>query len=472
MLNRMSFVILLSFNVCRKASMAARSCGATPCAGILLASIAFTETTEPLWKGKKFWGEIFAELCTSFMKSIRSTTFRAFQSRNYALYFGGQSVSQIGTWMQRTGVSWVIYSMTHSAFMLGLSAFASQFPTFLFTLYGGIISDRHNRYRILLLTQVASMIQATLLAILILTGHYVVWEILTLSVTLGVINAFDIPARQPLVHQMITDRNDLPNAIALNSSMVNLARLVGPALSGMVLERFGAGICFLLNAVSFLAVIVSLLMMKLPAYTPPALRKKVTTDLAEGFSYLKNTPAIGIVLLMLGLMSFLVLPYNTLLAVFAREIFKGGAATFGYINSFIGLGALSGAYFLASLKTGSNLKKILLINSCILGAGLIVFSRLTNFPIAMVVAVFCGFGTMSQTSICNTIVQVEADVNMRGRVISFLAMAAFGMLPLGSLLTGLVSRHIGAPNTMIIQGCLALVIVAVFSKFLRRDVLQ
>src|ERR1700741_2761991 len=211
------------------------------------------------------------------MRDKKINMFRAFQNRNYTLFFSGQSVSQIGTWMQRTGVSWVVYSMTHSTFMLGLTIFASQFPSFLFSLLGGIASDRYNRYKILLFTQTASLIQAVLLATLVLTNHITVFGLLTLSIILGIINAFDMPARQPMVHELVTDKADLPNALALNSSLVNLARLVGPALSGIVLVKFGAGICFLLNAVSFVAVITSLLLMKLPKYNPYHVKKKVTS---------------------------------------------------------------------------------------------------------------------------------------------------------------------------------------------------
>lgn len=399
-------------------------------------------------------------------------TFHAFKNRNYRLFFAGQSVSQIGTWMQRTGVSWVVYTMTHSAFMLGLSVFAMQFPSFLFSLWGGIASDRYNRYKVLLVTQIASMVQAILLALFTLSGHYTVWEILILSVLLGVINAFDVPARQPLIHEMITDKADLPNALALNSSMVNMARLVGPALSGIVLLKFGAGICFGLNALSFVAVIFSLLLMKLPAYTPSPVKKKAKRELLEGFVYLKNTPSISMILLMLGLLSLLVLPYNTLLPVYAKVIFKGDAATFGYINSFIGLGAVAGSIFLASLKPGTDLKIILLGNSIVFGICLILFAHLTYFPLAMVVAVLSGFGMMNQTTICITIIQVNSDKNMRGRAMSYVAMAYFGMLPVGSLFIGTVSEQIGAPNTIMAQGILALVIAVLFSGFLRKDKLN
>jgi MFS family permease len=406
------------------------------------------------------------------MKYRKINFFRAFRNRNYTLFFCGQSVSQIGTWMQRTGVSWVIYTMTHSTFMLGLTIFASQFPSFLFSLLGGIASDRYNRYKILLITQTASMLQAVLLSILILSNHYVIWEILTLSVILGIINAFDVPARQPLIHELVNDKTDLPNALALNSSMVNLARLIGPALSGLVLVKFGAGICFLLNAVSFVAVIVSLLVMKPPAFKTTVIKKKITTELTEGFVYLKQTPVIGIILLMLSLISLLVLPYDTLLPEFAKVIFKGDAATFGYISSFMGLGALTGTLFLASLKKGTDLKRVLLLNMILMGTGLMFFSHISYFPLAMVFATVSGFGAMSQTTICLTIIQVNAEAHMRGRVMSFLAMSVFGMLPLGSLLTGSISQQFGAPNTLFCQGLMALIIALVFFRFLRKDKLN
>lgn len=404
------------------------------------------------------------------MKTGKITnTFRAFRNRNYALFFSGQLVSQIGTWMQRTGVTWVIYTMTHSTFMLGLTVFASQFPSFLLSLFGGIVSDRYSRYKILLCTQIASMIQAILLAVLTLANHYSVWPILFLSVILGVINAFDVPARQPLVHEMINEKADLPNALALNSSMVNLARLIGPALSGIVLAKFGAGICFSLNALSFVAVLLSLLLMKLPPHQPAIVKKKAMSALTDGFVYLKQHTALGMILLMLTLISLLIFPYNTLLPVFAKVIFKGDAVTFGYINSFIGLGAIICTFFLASLKPHANLTVILLVNTIIVGICLICFSLISYFPLAMVFATLIGFGTMAQTTICITIVQVHSAHEMRGRVISYVAMSYFGMLPLGSLLSGAVSQLIGSPVTLLCEGVIGLIIAAVFANFLRSD---
>ena len=249
------------------------------------------------------------------------TTFRAFKSRNYRLYFTGQSVSLIGTWMQRTSVYWLVYVQTHSTFMLGLAVFTTQFPSFVFSLLGGVISDRYNRYHVLLVTQIASMIQAALLTILVLLDHYSIWQILILNVLLGMINAFDVPARQSLVYDMVNDKEDLPNAIALNSSMVNLARILGPAIAGITLEHLGAGICFLINTASFAAVILSLLFMKLAKYVPQVHTKKVLAELKEGYNYLKQTPSIGFIILFLACTSFLVLPFTTLLPVYAKVIF-------------------------------------------------------------------------------------------------------------------------------------------------------
>lgn len=375
------------------------------------------------------------------------STFNAFKSRNYRLYFTGQSVSLIGTWMQKTAVSWVIYEKTHSNFMLGLTLFASLFPSFVFSFLGGVAADRYNRYKLLLLTQVASMLQAVLLTLLIFLKDYSVWEIIALSAMLGIINAFDVPARQSLVYEMVENKADLPNALALNSSMVNLSRLIGPGLAGLALEKFGEDICFGLNACSFIAVIGSLLMMRLPKFIATAHPKNIFGELKEGFQYIRKTPSISYVLMMLALISLFVLPFSTLIPVYAKDIFKGTASTFGVIDSVIGLGAFSGAIFLASLKPGRNLRRILAISTLIFGAGLVLFSHSTFYPVALVFAAISGFGMMSQITISNTLIQTTVDPAMRGRVISFYAMAFFGMQPLGGLLIGTLSQLIGTPDT-------------------------
>jgi len=401
-------------------------------------------------------------------KASQLHLFRAFASRNYTLYFIGRSVSQFGTWMQRTAVIWVVYSMTHSAFLIGVTIFAEQFPSFLFSIPGGVAADRYNRYTVIKITQVTSMVQAVLLAILVITGHAAVWAILLLSVILGIINAFDVPARQSLIHDVVASPADLPNAVSLTTATASLAQLLGPALSGIVLSVFGAGVCFLLNAASFGGVIVSLLLMRLPAYQPKRKDKKVIGEFAEGFTYIKNTPDIGLIVAMLALVSLLVLPYNTVLPVFAKVVFKGDASTFGYINSFVGVGAVTGTIFLASRKPGTHLRRILFISTILMGAGLICFSQIHSFPAAMLFAAIAGFGSVAQFTVSNIIVQSESAPEMRGRAIGILLMAIFGMLPLGSLLVGAVSEHIGAPATVLAQGIVALVIALIFLKFLTR----
>jgi MFS family permease len=399
-------------------------------------------------------------------------TFNAFKSRNYQLYFAGQSISLVGTWMQKTAVSWVVYSLTHSQFMLGLTLFASLFPSFLLSFLGGVVSDRYNRYRLLLATQAASMIQAVLLTALVFWGHYVVWEIIVLSAVLGVINAFDVPARQSLVYEMVNNKTDLPNALALNSSMVNLSRLIGPGIAGLILEKFGDTVCFGMNALSFIAVIGSLLMMKLPKLESTKHDKNIFIELKEGFDYINNTPSIKFVLAMLSVISLMVLPFSTMIPVYAKDIFKGTASTFGVIDSVIGLGAFSGAIFLASLKPGSNLKKILAINTLIFGGGLVIFSHMHNYPMALLFATITGFGMMSQITISNTLIQTTVAPAMRGRVISFYAMAFFGMQPLGGLLVGSVSQWIGTPDTVMAEGMVALLIGILHIRFLQKSKLK
>ena len=400
---------------------------------------------------------------------MQISTFSAFRSRNYRLYFVGQSISLIGTWMQKTAVSWVVYSLTHSKFMLGLTLFATMFPSFLLSFIGGVVSDRYDRYKVLLVTQIISMVQAILMTALIFFKHYSVWEIMALSVLLGIVNAFDVPARQSLVYEMVEDKKDLPNALALNSSMVNLSRLIGPGLAGLIIEKWGDDICFGLNALSFVAVIISLLMMKLPKYIARAHTKNVLMELKDGLAYIRRTPDIRFVLGMLAVISLLVLPFSTLIPAYAKDIFHGTASTFGVIDSVIGLGAFSGAIFLASLKPGTNLRKILAINTFVFGSGLVLFSHATYYPLALIFAGIGAFGMMSQITISNTLIQTAVDPAMRGRVISVYAMAFFGMQPLGGLVIGFISQHIGVENTVLTEGIIALVIGSLHLRFLQKN---
>jgi MFS family permease len=356
--------------------------------------------------------------------------------------------------------------------MLGVTLFATMFPSFIFSFIGGVVADRYNRYKVLLLTQVVSMVQALLLTALIFFKNYTVWEVIALSVVLGIINAFDVPARQSLVIDMVKDKKDLPNALALNSSMVNLSRLIGPGIAGLIIEKFGNDICFGLNALSFVAVIISLLLMKLPKYISKPRTKNVVAELREGFVYIKKTPAIFFVLSMLALISLFVLPFSTLIPVYAKDIFHGTASTFGVIDSFIGFGAFAGAIFLASLKPGRNLRKILAINTFVFGAGLVLFSHTTLYPLALFFIVISAFGMMSQITITNTLIQTTVNPAMRGRVISIYAMAFFGMQPLGGLLIGFISEHIGVKNTVLAQGIIALLIGFLHVRFLQRRKLR
>lgn len=395
-------------------------------------------------------------------------TFRAFRSFNYTLYFTGRSFSQFGTWMQRTAVMWVVYSLTDSPFMLGVTLFAEQFPAFLLFIFGGIAADRYDRYKIVKITQVAAMAQAGTLALLVFLGNYQVWEILALSGVLGVINAFDIPARQTLIHNVLDDSADLPNALALNSSMASVARLLGPALSGIILETLGAGICFFINALSFGAVILSLFFMKLPPFEPTVQKRNVRKELLEGFSYVKNTPSIGLIILTVGLIGLLIRPYDTLLPIFAKVVFEGNAAIYGYITAFIGVGAVMGTVYLASMRRMAKLKEILLIGIAVLSFGLLTFAASDSFPLSMVFAVVIGFGTIAQTTLGNIIVQSESAPEMRGRAISLMLMAMIGMVPLGSLLIGAVSEQIGAPAAMFCQGITGLCIALLFAWFLTK----
>ena len=398
---------------------------------------------------------------------MKITTFKAFKSRNYKLYFGGQSISLMGTWMQRTAVYWIVYVQTHSPFILGVTVFAVQFPSFLLGLFGGMVADKYNRYRVLVFTQIASMLQAFALATIVVFTQYTIIEILGLSVILGAINAFDVPARQSLVHYMVEDKEHLGNAIALNSSMVNLARLIGPAVAGIILDTFGAGTCFYINAVSFIAVLASLFMMRLPEFLPQARVQKMRENLKEGFVYVKENSSINTLIILLALISFFVLPAVTLLPVLVKEALKGTAATYGYLNSFIGIGALCATILIASFSANRNNSKLLMTGMGVTSVGLLAFSQ-AHLPLAFFFATLMGFGMMLFVTITNTILQMTSSIEMRGRVISYFAMAFFGMQPLGALLVGSVAHYIGAQNTIFLEGIIAVVLLLVFNMKLRR----
>lgn len=390
------------------------------------------------------------------------STLRALNYRNFRLYMVGQSISLIGTWMQRMAISWLVYELTKSAFMLGLVAFAGLIPILILSPYAGAFVDRHSRYKTLLVTQIASMVQAGLLAFVVLTDQYNITIIIILSVFLGIINSFDSPSRQSLMIVMVDKKADLQNAIALNSSMVTMARLVGPAVAGILLSTVGEGICFLINFLSFIAVLYSLFSMRLQL----PIRKKniepIWMNLKEGYIYLKRSPALRSIIWLTALISFVIMPYTTLFPIYAKEIFKGDVTTFGWLNSISGLGALMGALYLASQKTINHLLKIISIAVLLLSGNLILFSYTTIFPIALFFILFAEVGMLLFISASNTYLQTHVEENMRGRVISYFIMAFGGMQPIGNLIIGSLAHFIGVQLTLLIQGVSGIFIILFF----------
>lgn len=393
-----------------------------------------------------------------------SGAFRSLRHRNFALFFFGQFVSRVGMWMQRTAVIWYVYSLTHSAFMIGVATFAEQFPSFIFSIRGGIIADKYNRYKVLMLTQCLSALQAVLLTIFAFTHNANIPLILILSVFLGVVNAYDVPVRQSMINDIIENKEDLPNGVALNSSLNTFARLIGPALSGFVLAAFGTSYCFLSNAISFVAVIGAIAAMKFPPHTFTVLEKRGKGNFKEGIHYLKTQKTIMMVLSIIALSSFLVLPFATLLPVYAKEIFKGNASTYGWLNSAMGFGAFIGAFHMATFKESVNFRKLLLLNTLILGLSLLPFAFVGNLYLCILLLIVIGYTSINQSSICITIIQTQTAKEFRGRVMSLMAMAIFGMLPLGSLLIGKVSQVIGVSNTILCEAIIGLAIAGFFSR--------
>jgi len=393
-----------------------------------------------------------------------SEVFRSLRSRNFALFFSGQLISRIGMWMQRTAVIWVVYTITHSVFMIGVATFAEQFPSFIFSVRGGIIADKYNRYKVLMLTQTLSAVQAVLLTVFTFSGNYNIPLILGLSVFLGIVNAYDVPVRQSMINEIVENKDDLANAIALNSSLNTLARLIGPALSGFVLAKYGADYCFLANAISFIAVIAAIAAMRFPGNTFVVRKTKSKGQFKEAIAYLKENKPIATVIWIAALSSFFVMSYITLLPVYAKDIFKGNAATYGWLNSAIGVGAFAGSFYLAALSNEANFRKVLLLNTFLLGVSLLLFAYSGNLFLSLVFSVIGGFSSICQMAVIITIVQRETDNQFRGRIISFIAMAMFGMLPLGSLLVGYLAPIAGAPLTSFVQGIIEVIIGIIFYK--------
>jgi MFS family permease len=399
---------------------------------------------------------------------------RALSHRNYKLFFAGQSVSLIGTWMTRIATSWLVYRLTGSALLLGVVGFAGQIPSFLLAPFAGVLVDRWNRHRLLVATQVLALAQSLALAILALTGIVQIWHVIALSIFQGLINAFDMPARQAFVVEMVEKREDLANAIALNSSMVNAARLLGPSIGGVIIAAVGEGWCFMIDAISYLAVIASLLAMKMtPRMTKQFKEAKMLQQLREGFKYAVGFAPIRKVLLLLALVSLVGMPYTVLMPVFANEILHGGPNTLGLLMAASGVGALAGAMILAARKSILGLGKFIPLMAGAFGAGLIAFSFSRVIWLSLALMIVTGFGFMVQMAASNTVLQTIVEEDKRGRVMSFYTMAFMGTAPFGSLLAGSVAERIGAPHTLLFGGIGCIIGALWFATSLpalRRDV--
>jgi MFS family permease len=357
-----------------------------------------------------------------------------------------------------------VYRLTDSALLLGVVGFTSRIPTFLLASLAGVLADRWNRHRVLVITQTLSMIQAMILAILVLTGAIAVWHIIFLSLSLGLINALDIPTRQSFVVDMIEKREDLGNAIALNSSIVNGARLIGPSVAGILIATLGEGMCFLLNGLSFIAVIFALLAMKITPKKREAQSSKVFQGLKEGFSYAFGFAPIRSLLLLLGLVSLMGMPFTVLMPIFAEKILHGGPQALGFLSGATGVGAIAGSIYLASRKSVLGLGRIIVISSNLFGIGLIGFSLSRLFWLSLLMMLLTGFGMMVEMASSNTVLQTIVEEDKRGRIMGFYTMAFMGMVPFGSLLAGTLANNIGAPNTVMIGGVACILGSVLFAK--------
>lgn len=391
---------------------------------------------------------------------------RALSYRNYRLFFGGQIVSLIGNWITMTATSWLVYRLTGSAFLLGVVGFAGQFPGFVMGPFAGAYVDRWDRHKLLVGTQVISMLQSFGLAGLTLTGHITVTAVILLNAVQGVVNAFDMPARQAFLVTMIEDKEDLSNAIALNSSMFNAARLIGPSIAGLVIASSGEGWCFLIDGFSYFAVIVALLKMR-------GVRKidrrrsdaTVLTQFREGLSYVTGFRPIRSLMTLLALVSLLGMPFSVLMPVFANDVLRGGPHTLGFLMTASGCGALAGALWLAGRKSVVGLGRVILNATTTFSLALIAFSFSRWLSLSLIFMAFIGFGMMVQMASSNTVIQTIVDDEKRGRVMSFYTMCFLGTAPFGSLLAGALSARIGAANTVLVSG----IFCAVAALWFRRE---
>jgi len=381
-----------------------------------------------------------------------SVAWRALKYRNYKLFFGGQIISLTGTWTQQIAMSWLVYRLTGSAFMLGLVSFASQIPSLIFSPFAGVIVDKMNRHKILIATQTLAMLQAFLLVILLLTSTVQVWHLIILNLFLGIVNGFDTPTRQAFVVEMIENKEDLGNAIALNSMMFNAARLFGPSIAGILLAETSETICFLINGISFLAVIIALFAMKIDYSKTIKSQKNVFEGLKEGFNYTINFTPTRYIISLIALINLTGIPYIVLMPVFAKDILHGGPNTLGFLMGSIGTGALTGALLLASKRSVLGLGRIIVYTTFSFGIMLIAFSFSRTLILSMAFLVFTGMSMVITGASCNTIIQTVIDDDKRGRVMSIYTMAFMGMMPFGSLLFGSLASEFGAPATLAFGG--------------------
>lgn len=388
----------------------------------------------------------------------------ALRSRNYQLFFAGQGLSLIGTWMTQVATIWLVYSLTNSALLLGVVGFAGQIPSFILTPFGGVIVDRFPRHRLLIVTQILAMIQSLALAFIALTGIIHIWHIIVLSVFQGVINAVDAPARQAFVPEIVEKKEDLANAIALNSSMFNGARLIGPAMGGLLVASVGAGYCFLIDGISYIAVIIALLAMKLKPTKINVANKHPWKTLKEGFAYTFGFPPIRYIIMLLALVSFMGMQYTVLVPIFATNILHGSAETLGFLMAASGVGALIGAVHLSTRPSILGLGKLIAFAPALMGIGLIGFALSRVLVLSLLMMLLVGLGFILQFTSSNTVVQTIVEDDKRGRVMSIYTMAFFGVVPLGNLFAGSLASRIGAPNTLIIAGSFCILGSILFSK--------
>ncbi|HTZ82735.1 MAG TPA: MFS transporter [Candidatus Acidoferrales bacterium] len=388
---------------------------------------------------------------------------RALRHRNYRLFFGGQGISLIGTWMTRVATGWLVYRLTGSAFLLGLVSFAGQIPILFLGPFAGVWVDRLNRHRVLIITQILSMLESFALAALALAGIITVTEVILLNLFQGAVNAFDMPARQAFLVEMVEDHEDLGNAIALNSSLVNAARLIGPSIAGLIIALVGEGYCFLIDGISYIAVIVSLFAMIVAVHAHERRRESVLSELREGWDYVRGFRPIWSILLLLALISLVGMPYTALMPIFAGRILHGGAHTLGFLMGAVGIGALIGAVRLAARTSVLGLGRLLPITAAGFGASLVAFAASRQQWLSLLLLVITGYCFMQQMASSNTILQTIVENKKRGRVMSFYAMSFQGVAPFGSLIAGAAASRIGAPYTLMIGGALCVFGAALFA---------